>query len=288
MPRRPKSQSDLALKATDSPSSATYPSEDRLIPVELLDEPENAARETFDETKIEELIESIRAVGILNALIVKPNGERYQVVAGHRRLICARAAGLPLIKCRVWADGGPSPEAVKAHENYFREDLNPAEEARYLGRVLEAECGGDVDNLVRMVRQSREYLENRLILLRGDPMVLDALAAGALNLGVAHELNKVQDAGRRAMYLEAATAGGASVRMVRDWRVQGNAMDAAARGDQVGAEGPVNPTAHIEPYVMRCFACGSDEDKHEMEVTYLHKTCRRMMERQAATGGQEN
>ena len=246
-----------------------------------------AARETFDEVKLEELIESITAVGIINALVVKPVGARFEVIAGHRRLICAKAVGLPLVKCRVWANGGPSPEAIKAHENYFREDLNPAEEARYLGRVLETECGGDVDNLVAMVRQSRPYVEGRLILLQGDPTVLDALSAGLVSIGVAHELNKVQDASRRAMYLEAATAGGASVRMVRDWRVQGNAMDATARGDTAAADDQVNPIAHIEPYVMRCFACKSSEDVHEMEVTYLHKTCRRMIERQAAVRGEE-
>lgn len=254
------------------------------IPIGLLLEPDIAARETFDETKLEELIESIKAVGIINALVVQQEGTRYRVIAGHRRMVAARAAGLLNVPCRVSSAGGPSLESLKAHENYFREDLNPAEEARYLGKLLEAQCKGDVDNLVQLVKQSRDYLEGRLILLRGDPLVLDALAGATISIGVAHELNKMIDPQRRAMYLDAAQQGGASVRMVREWRIQGNLADGINAAGLPAVDGGENPIKHIEPYVMRCFLCQSDEEKHDMEVIYIHRSCQRVMMRQQQHG----
>lgn len=265
-------------------SNDPYASEDQLIPIDLLLEPELAARENFDETKLGELIDSIRAIGIINALVVKPEGRHYRVIAGHRRLICARAAGLQFIKCKVWSEGGPSPEAIKAHENAYREDLNPAEEARYFGRLLETECGGDVDNLVKLVKQARDHIEGRLLLLQGDSTVLAALSASAISIGVAHELNRIIDPPRRAMYLDAAMLGGASVRMVREWRVQGNLADGVNGAGLPAVEGAANPISHIQPYRMECFLCQSDEDKHELEVIYVHRSCRRVMLRQAETG----
>lgn len=276
MRSKPKSES-AATGAALAPSSVDPgAAEFRLIPVELLLEPLTAARETFDEAKLAELMESVRAVGILLPLIVDPEGDKYRVHAGHRRLIVARALHLPSVWCRVRLPGTISGEAVKVHENYFREDLNPAEEARFLNSLLASECGGDCDKLVALVKRPRDYVEGRLILLRGDTRVLDALAAGTIAIGVAHELNKIIDPARRMMYLDAAMTGGASVRTVREWRIQGNLDDGNTPAPIAGVGDAGLNQAAPQEYRMECFLCHSDEDKHEMDFVHVHRSCRRI------------
>jgi ParB/RepB/Spo0J family partition protein len=254
----------------------------RMVPTHLLLEPRNPARETFDEGKLNELIESIRALGeIIEPLIVHPEGDNFRVDAGHRRLLCARTLLMSHTPCLVRFNSRVSGEAMKLHENYFREDLNAAEEARYLSRLLEADCGGDVDNLVELVKRPRDYIEGRLLLMSGDPAVLEALAGAVISIGAAHELNRVENRSRRLMLLEAAAQGGASVRMVRDWRIQGNFQDAELAGLAVGIQPPERPAPAPEPYRMTCFLCGGTGDTWELEMLHVHQSCRRAAARQA-------
>jgi ParB/RepB/Spo0J family partition protein len=227
-------------------------------------------------------MDSIRAIGeIMEPLIVHPEDAFFRVDAGHRRLLCARALKLALVPCLIRHNSKISGEALKLHENYFREDLNAAEEARYLSGLLEAECGGDVDRLVELVKRPRDYVEGRLILMQGDPAVLEALAGSVLSIGVAHELNRVEDPSRRQMLLEAAAQGGATVRMVRDWRIQGNFQDAEMRGVENGIPPPATPAPAPEPYRMECFLCGGTGDAWELEMLHVHKSCRAVAARQA-------
>lgn len=264
----------------NSPSSPPAPVS-RAIDLALLLEPKVAARETFDEAELEGLIHSIASQGVINALAVEQEGEMFRVIAGHRRLVACKALKLSPVPCRVWAPGTCSVEALKAHENAFRENLNAAQEARHFGQLLDTECQHDVDKLCELVQMTRDYVEGRLILLRGDPDVLTALGAGAISIGVATELNKVADRPRRMMYLDCAMQGGASVRMVKDWRKRGNMLD-EMQGEPAAIEQTFAGAAdRLAPVVsMQCFLCDDPEDVWDLELLYVHRRCRRIMLRQ--------
>ena len=286
------SETKARSRASAPPQESTGIYESREIELGLLLEPLNPARANFDEAKLYELIESIRAVGILQPLCVEREGKQFRVHAGHRRLIAARAIPLQTIPCRVFPPGALDGEAIKHHENKMREDLNAAEEARHFDALLESKCGGDVDRLCAMVMERREYVEERLILIHGDLRVFQALSDSVISIGVAKELNKVNDVARRIMYLDAAMQGGASVRMVRDWRVRGNAQDAMQH------DGPSIELNNSEGFQKKtvveqihCYMCDSTEDTHEMEILYVHRSCARaarrmseLNERQSAAG----
>jgi ParB family chromosome partitioning protein len=264
----------------------------REIAVNDLLDPIIPARQTFDEDKLRELVESIRELGIIEPLCVVPEGTMYRVQAGHRRLIAARALGLPQVPCRIYPLGYRDGEALKHHENKVREDLNPAEEGLHFWALLESECGGDVDVLCAMVHESRQYVELRLNLVKGDNDVFQALAKGEISLGVAQELNWVHERTRRKMYLEAAVEGGASVRMVRDWRQRGNAQDALVPQPAVPDVAPVPAAAQAPaPKGPACSICEQSTDQHELEILYVHRSCARAMSRmrhtQKASGAQE-
>jgi ParB family chromosome partitioning protein len=248
----------------------------REIPLELVDQPELAIRETMDETALEELTESIQQMGVLQPIVVEARDGRYRILAGHRRYIAATRAGLVTVPAVVRPPAGASGEAVTIHENAFREDVNPAEEARYFAYLLEHSCEGDVDKLCRLARAKRGYVEERLLLLRGDPEVLALLKERRISLAVARELNRVRDQGYRRMYLDAAARGGATARIVQEWRIHSERVipvEPPAPGD-----GTNQFTALPPPITgMVCFLCDGTEAVHEMELMYVHRACRKVI-----------
>jgi len=247
----------------------------REIGLELIDPPSLAIRETMDLEALEELTRSIREVGVLQPIVVQEQAGRYRILAGHRRYIASMRATLKTIPAVIRDTTQVSGVAVTSHENAYREDVNPAEEAKYLAAVLEQECGGDVDRLCELTRQARSYVEGRLLLLTGDPDVFEALRQRRISMAVARELNRVTDRGYRMMYLDAAIRGGATARMVQEWRVHANlAAPVEAPAPTDGTNQYTGLPATIT--TMICLCCGSADEPWNMELIAVHKRCRGM------------
>lgn len=243
----------------------------RLLP------PVDAARTAFDDLKMEELICSVRALGILQPLLVELEGKKFRVHAGHRRMLAATTLMMPTVPCMVFQPGECTGEAIKHHENAIREDLNAADEALHFSRLLDHNCSGDVDALCALVKETRGYVEGRLLLVQGWPQVFEALSLGLVSIGVAHELNRIDDEPTMLLYLDAAMRGGATVRMVTDWRIQWERtkqFSTPAPLDEPLAGAVIQERADT---TMRCFLCEGEEDPHTMELLFAHKTCRRML-----------
>lgn len=197
-------------------------SEFRLLALTELREPEHAARTTMDDAKLNSLVVSIREVGILEPLLVMPDSDGgFEVVAGHRRLKAARIAGLGEVPCII-IDDPASADAIKIHENIEREELSPADEAIFYAELYERH-GADTEVVAARVKRSRDHVEGRLLLIRGDKHVFDALAKGNISLGVAHELNKMDLEKDIHFHLDYCVRTGASVAIARQWRSECNA-----------------------------------------------------------------
>lgn len=250
-----------------------------LIPLALIDEPAVAIRSTFDEVQLGELAASIRDMGLIQPIIVKPAGDRYEVVAGHRRLIACQLAHLDPVPCLVRAAGAIDPNAVKIAENYYREPVNPAEEAAFLDNLLNTQCGGDTDNLAALIKHSRSYVEDRLTLHRGDPRILEALKQRQISLTVARELNRVKDADLRLVYTEAAIRGGATASVIRTWRQQEVQGFSSTESGEAAAASSRTAANLFQPAEMRCLFCGDADEPERIEHVWLHKHCRRYVEK---------
>lgn len=243
-------------------------------------------RDTMDEVKLAELAESIGKIGIVEPLVVIRVGERYRVVAGHRRQIAAGLVKYSPVPCIVRDAGQIDPAAVTIAENYYREDVNPAEEAVFLEHLLETRCNGDMELLAALIRHTVAYIDDRLLLLRGDRAVLDQLKERKISLAVARELNKVKDEGRRRVYLDAAIRGGATAAVVREWRAHGDYLPATEGAPAAAASTDGQPQFIPPENMLVCFFCGDDDDPHLMELLYLHRQCKKFVQRILATGGQ--
>ena len=219
----------------------------RIVPVAELVEPEHAARTTMDDAKMNSLVVSIREMGILEPLLVMPTeNAKLEVVAGHRRLKAARIAGLAEAPCIIVEDK-ETADAVKIHENVEREDLSPADEAIYYAELYER-LGEDTDNVATRVKRSRDHIEGRLNLIRGDKVVFDALAKGHISIGVANELNKMELESDCHFHLDYCVRTGASVAIARQWRTECNARAQykAPAADAADAAAPLTAEQEAE------------------------------------------
>jgi ParB/RepB/Spo0J family partition protein len=260
-------------------SNGTAMRELATVPLELVDDPVLPARETMDDEKFALLVDSIRRHGVVQPLVLKRVGPRYEVVAGHRRRLASVAAELTSVPALIIDGDDASAESIKLHENTKREELNAAEEASWFAQLLDKLAGGDTDKLAALLGETRQYVESRIVLLRHDPDVFEALKRGAINFAVATELNRFNDVGARRSHLEAAISGGATARLVREWRLAYERLVGARKeldgsaGDHVG--GVEQPAGSV----LACLFCQSSADPYAMTLVYMHRHCLQILER---------
>src|SRR3990167_7649355 len=102
------------------------------ISVDLIDDPIIAMRSGIDEAYIDELCRSIKEHGLINPISVKRVGDRYEVIAGHQRLLATRRVGIIFLDCIVRDIDMDESLIITAHENLVRQDVNPVDEAAFL------------------------------------------------------------------------------------------------------------------------------------------------------------
>ncbi|MBQ7989920.1 MAG: ParB/RepB/Spo0J family partition protein [Oscillospiraceae bacterium] len=146
-------------------------------------------RSEFDQEKLTELADSIRANGVIQPIIVRPlaNGLTYQIVAGERRWRAARIAGLTEIPVIIREVDDLQVSRIALIENIQREDLDPIEEAKAYRKLIE-QYGMKHEELSKSVGKSRPYITNSLRLLTMPEFVTDLISSGDISVGHAKVL----------------------------------------------------------------------------------------------------
>jgi ParB family chromosome partitioning protein len=145
-------------------------------------------RTRMDEASLDELAESIRSQGVVQPILVRPiDGGRYEIIAGERRWLAARRAGLSEIPALVRDVADQATLALALIENIQREDLNPLEEAQGVKRLVE-EFGLTHEAAAQAIGRSRSAVTNLLRLTQLAPPVQSMLLAGKLDMGHARAL----------------------------------------------------------------------------------------------------
>jgi ParB family transcriptional regulator, chromosome partitioning protein len=172
-------------------------------------------RGSFDEEPLQELTTSIEAVGVLQPIVVRPSGERYQIVMGERRVRAARAAGLERIPAivRTTEDNLMLRDALL--ENVHREDLNPLEEAAAYEQLL-LDFGITQEELAARLGRSRPVIANAMRLLRLPGSVQRRIAARTLSAGHARAVASLEDPVQQERLADRIVAEGLTVRMAEE------------------------------------------------------------------------
>lgn len=224
------------------------------IPVDKIREPQIEMRQYMSHEGMEELIESIREIGLQQPITVVVSGDGFEVVAGARRLYALRQIGLTDAPCVIVEGGAREIELRKIHENLKRESVDPIEEGHYYKRIIN-ERGFSVDDIIKMSGRGGAYIEGRIGLTELDEQIQAAISSKQVSIAVGKELQKFRDSEAIRQYLQITIAGGASASTVDGWRQTWERDRRAAQ--ECGIE-PATPAEVVRASVpsVHCHACG--------------------------------
>jgi ParB family transcriptional regulator, chromosome partitioning protein len=194
-------------------------------------------REVFDEEAMAELVASIREVGLLQPVVVRPTGDGYELVMGERRWRAAREAGLSAVPAIVRETGDDDLLRDALLENLHRAQLNALEEAAAYQQLLD-DFGCTHEELASRIGRSRPQISNTLRLLRLSPAVQRRVAAGVLSAGHARALVGVEDAEAQDHLAGRVVAEGISVRGLEELVAVG---EVGRRGPTARRNRPTSP-----------------------------------------------
>lgn len=183
------------------------------LELDLIEPNRKQPRKYFDETALEELAASLKTYGMIQPIVVKKNGDYYEIIAGERRWRAAKIAGLVKVPVVIkkWEEGEAFEAALV--ENLQREDLNPMEEAESYQRLQE-EFGLSQEKIAEKVGKSRSAITNSLRLLQLDPRVRNFVVENKLTGGHARTLLPVTEGDEQFELAEYVIEEGLSVRAV--------------------------------------------------------------------------
>ena len=207
LPNRPATQHNAPFDSTAPPGKPTT------LPIDMIQANPSQPRTVFDPEKIEELAQSIRANGIIQPLIVRKVGDKYQLIAGERRLRAARQAMLDSVPVVVQDLAPDRILEVALIENIQREDLNAIELAVAYDR-LNRELGLSHEEIGRRTGKDRSSIANTIRLLKLPQPVQQLLSENRLSMGQARALLGLADETSQIALAEKAVAQGLSARQV--------------------------------------------------------------------------
>jgi ParB family chromosome partitioning protein len=187
------------------------------IPLDAITPNPRQPREVFDEEALAELVHSLREVGLLQPVVVRPIGDggSYELIMGERRWRAAREAGFSAIPAIVRDTGDDDMLRDALLENLHRAQLNPLEEAAAYDQLLQ-DFGCTHDELAGRIGRSRPQISNTLRLLKLPPLVQRRVAAGVLSAGHARALLGLDDPAAQERLAQRVVAEGLSVRTVEE------------------------------------------------------------------------
>jgi len=172
-------------------------------------------RSVFDEDELAELTASIREIGVLQPVVVRPAQDGYELVMGERRWRAAGAAGLEQVPAIIRAVDDDDLLRDALLENLHRSQLNALEEAAAYQQLLD-DFSCTQEELSARIGRSRPQISNTLRLLKLPPLVQRRVAAGVLSAGHARALLGLSDGGAIERLAQRVVAEGLSVRTVEE------------------------------------------------------------------------
>src|SRR5215470_13146214 len=204
------------------------------IDIDLIEPSPYQPRTHFREETLDELARSIQASGIIQPLVVRQVGGRYQLIAGERRWRAAQRAGLNKVTAIVKQVPDELALEMTLVENIQREDLNAIEQARAFERLMD-EFHATQEVVAERTGKDRATVANAIRLLKLEPTIQDWIEEGKLTAGHGRALLAVPDSPLRMRYAQRAARGGLTVRQIE------RLASRRARGSRMLTETAVDP-----------------------------------------------
>lgn len=226
---------DAAEAAGPGPEAGSAPpaAAAAALAIELIDPNPHQPRQGFDADELAHLTESVRSHGILQPLVVRTHGDRYQVVAGERRLRAAQAAGMAEVPVVVRDVPDAKMLEIALVENLQRQDLDPIEKARSFQAYLSS-TSQTQEQASERLGLDRSTIANMVRLLDLPDEVKSLVRRGRVAMGHARALLAIQDSARQVSLAQRVAREGLSVRQVE--RLASGGVSGRRRARRAGPE----------------------------------------------------
>lgn len=189
------------------------------LPIDSIHPNRKQPRQVFDEEDMSELEHSIREIGLLQPIVVRPSSEegdaKYELVMGERRWRAAQRVGMEQIPAIIRETKDEDLLRDALLENLHRSELNPLEEAAAYQQLLQ-EFGCSQDELSQKIGRSRSQISNTIRLMKLPPLVQRRVAAGVISQGHARALLSLEDVADMERLAQRIVNEGLSVRSVEE------------------------------------------------------------------------
>lgn len=258
------------------------------LPIEQIVPNPNQPRIHFNETELNELSESIREHGVLQPLLVRKKGSKYEIIAGERRYQASKLADLTEVPVIIKDVDDQEMLALALIENLQRSDLNPLEEAKGYRQLIDA-SGMTQDALSKAVSKSRSAITNSLRLLDLPEAVQQMIFEGKLTAGHARAILAVPYEDARIKLAERVVNEGLSVRATE------HLAPLFSVGDAPKAPRPVTPQSFkkaarvLRQHFNTNVRVKSSRGKNKIEIEFKDEDeLRRILSEMIALDGEED
>ena len=241
------------------------------LPLHLIDPPAHMIRMSIDQNYIRELANDIRSNGLLQPLVVCPKGNRYEIIAGHRRFLAMQSIGWPTTMCHVKTVEANDIAICRASENLSRVDMTPIEEALTYKDLI-VSFGMTYETIADRLGKSPALIKRRVDLLNMPEEMQNAIHEKKITTGVAESLLCIHDRTALSYYLSCAIDNGVTVDVARQWASDWKlAQIHQAHEAEAGCSIPsafTNRTSYIS-----CETCGGPEDIQKVKMLRICMKC---------------
>jgi ParB family chromosome partitioning protein len=199
--------------AAAAPALSAAPAGPLQIDIDLIEPSPYQPRTRFREEALDELARSIQTSGIIQPIVLRPVGNRYQLIAGERRWRAAQRAGLKKVSSIVRQVPDELALEMTLVENIQREDLNAIEAARAFERLMD-EFQLTQESVAERTGKDRATVANAVRLLKLESTIQDWIEEGRLTAGHGRALLGVAEPALRMRYAKRAARGGLTVRQI--------------------------------------------------------------------------
>jgi len=183
------------------------------LDLDSIDPNPNQPRESFDDDALRELAESIKHNGILQPIVVRRRGGRYELILGERRLRAAKMAGLSSVPALIRDVDDSTSLKFALLENLQRENLNPIEEAKGYERLKE-QFGLSAKSIAELIGKDRSTITNSMRILKLPEPIRDLVASGQIGASHARTLLSMDDEEKQIELARQIAEEGLSVREI--------------------------------------------------------------------------
>lgn len=241
------------------------------IPLDKIDDPQIAIRQDISPESVQDLVDSIREVGIIEPLIVRADGDRYEIIAGHRRAAAASIADLATVPCIIVEADDLQAQVLRLHENTARSEISPLDWAVWLNQ-LKQQFNLTTAKLAELLKMSEDWVLQRLAINNWPHSLQQAVKYGLVAFSAARELANVRDENKREDLIKYAIKGGCTPTLAARWRAEANSQPYTERTQPPQ---PLQPLGDLPSGsgATTCEICGEPIEPHELVTVTVHARC---------------